>query len=277
VSPPLRREVAGLAVEHHHPDGPGPALVVVPGAMDRAAGFRRMVRHLGDREVLAYDRRGYGGSLALGAADDLVVHAADLAAVCDAVARPVVVVGHSQGGLIALTAAAGRLVPELVGLVVWEPPTPWEPGYDGSGALLDEADDPGAVAERFLRTVLGERLWDRVPERTKAERRAEGPALVADLRSSRRPGAAPDLAAVGVPTLVGRGSESGPHHRRAAEVVATGVADGHLVEVAGVGHGPHLSAPAAFADFVLDADTWIATRRAELDRRPGPGPVPGSP
>jgi pimeloyl-ACP methyl ester carboxylesterase len=59
------------------PDAPaGPAVVLVHGAMDRAASFGRVMRRLGDLDVVAYDRRGYAGSLGTGPATTLAEHAA---------------------------------------------------------------------------------------------------------------------------------------------------------------------------------------------------------
>ena len=75
--------------------------------MDRAASFGRTMRRLGGVDVLAYDRRGYAGSLAAGVAPDLSTHAQDLAAVIRwAEPTRLVVVGHSLGGLH--RAAGGR-------------------------------------------------------------------------------------------------------------------------------------------------------------------------
>lgn len=122
--------VDGLAVRRRRPDAPAATVVFVHGAMDRAASFGRVMRRLGDLDVIAYDRRGYAGSLdqpptaehrpaedALlrGAGHDpLVCHARDLAAVlrwatADDPGRVTAVVGHSLGGLIALVAAGSGL------------------------------------------------------------------------------------------------------------------------------------------------------------------------
>jgi pimeloyl-ACP methyl ester carboxylesterase len=61
-----------------------------------------------------------------------------------------------------------------------------------------------------------------------------------------------------VPTFTGRGSKSVEHHRRAAEVVARTVPDGHLVEFEGAAHGAHLTHPDAFAK-------WVRTVAASAD------------
>lgn len=233
-----------------HKFGESPTVVIVPGAMDRAAGFRRTIRHLGGLDVVAIDRRGYAGSIGVAPSDVLDVHVQDLSNVCEEIAGPVIVVGHSQGGLIALAAAARRHPSNLGGLVVWEPPMPWFDWYGGSGAALELGEDPSAAAEYFMRTVIGDRLWSRLPEATRAARRAEGPALLADLRASRRSNVAPDLGLIEAATIVGFGTESAAHHRRAAAVAAAAILDAELVEVPGSNHGVHLSHPAVFASII---------------------------
>ena len=78
----------------------------------------------------------------------------------------------------------------------------------------------------------------------KAQRRAEGPALVAELRSLRPPHPAPyDLATFPVPVVAGHGGESRPHHQEAARTLADQVPRGELVVIEGASHGAHLSHP----------------------------------
>ena len=47
----------------------------------------------------------------------------------------------------------------------------------------DGGDDHDA-AEWFLRRMLGDKLWERLPASMRAERRAEGPTLVAEMRKA---------------------------------------------------------------------------------------------
>lgn len=133
-APPARSQttsVNGLAVSRRRPAAPVATVVFVHGAMDRAASFARVMRRLGDFDVIAYDRRGYAGSChhgrpgdgspgmappdadpsVAGSRDPLCGHVNDLAAVLDwacasAPTLPRVVVGHSLGALIALVAVA---------------------------------------------------------------------------------------------------------------------------------------------------------------------------
>ena len=241
------------------------AVVVVPGAMDRAGGFLRAIRHLDIAEVIAYDRRGYATSRALLPSDRLEDHVDDLLAVIGDVDGPVVVVGHSQGALIALHAAArvsttppSECTPAMRSIRAvgaWEPPLPWFDWYDESSQqavheVIRGDVEPAAIAERFMRSAVSDRLWERLPQTVRDERIAEGPALIADITASRRDDARLDLATIALPVVVGFGSQTRPHHRRSAELVASEVAGAQLVEVPGATHGVHLSHPEAFADFV---------------------------
>jgi pimeloyl-ACP methyl ester carboxylesterase len=222
---------------------------MVHGTMDRHTGFARMRRVLSDVRTLIYDRRGYGRSRSLPPAPDLDGSVDDLLALC--AGRPAVVVGHSYGGCIGLRAA--ELAPDIVrAVVVYEPPLPWRmtwPTGTGSARALAAAT-PEAGVEAFLRQVIGNRRWGALPERSRAERLAEGPALLADLRSVRpAPGqpAPVELTAVKVPVVVGRGTTSPPHLLDGADDLARLLPAGELVVLDGAGHNAHVSHPQAVA------------------------------
>ena len=250
-------------------DGSGPVVVLVHGSLDRAASFRRVARRLDGLRVVTYDRRGYRSSRDAPVSDDLAVHVDDLVRVATAYAgHPaghdgVVAVGHSAGGTIVLGAAVER--PDLFRAVgAYEPTMPWLGFHAESGpsqadserrpsqADSEEDHEPGLGAERFFRRVVGGRAWERLSERQRAELRADGAALLADLRAVRR--AAPfDVTALAVPTIVASGGPSSfPHHLDTAEWLAAHVATARRSTIACAGHGAHLSHPDAFAAFVRD-------------------------
>ncbi len=251
--------IAGLAADHYPPAGEpdGPPLVIVHGAMDRAAGFRRTARHLPYRDIVAYDRRGYAGSRDVPPVREFATQVDDLVAVLTeliaANGERRLVVGHSAGGLIALHALARPGIEELaVGAVVWEAPLAWNDWYTSRGSgLLDLA--PDVAAEAFMRGVLGDRLWERLPATMQAERRAEGRALQADMFNARSPEAAVDLSLITLPVVIGYGTESSEHHRRSATEAAAGIESCRLVPIEGADHGVHLSGPTAFAALI---ESW---------------------
>ena len=224
--------------------------------MDRGAAFLRTTRLLGDVDWWVYDRRGYGRTVADHPAE-LDGHIDDLVAVLELVVRragqTAVVVGHSLGGTIALGAAHRR--PDRVAAVVtYEAPLTWEPWWPrrgpGGGSLED--DVPVVAAERFMRRVAGDDVWEALPAATRARRLDEGRALVAELVSARR--TAPFVASeITVPTIVARGSETDEYRRRAAAVLHGEVPDAELVLLDGADHGAHVSRPDDFATLVRTA------------------------
>jgi pimeloyl-ACP methyl ester carboxylesterase len=247
---PVDRRVDGLAV-YDAPGPPGaPRVVLVHGSMDRAASFVRTVRQLRELDVVRYDRRGYGRSAAAGVADSVAAHVDDLLAVVGT--EGAVVVGHSLGGVIAVAAAVRR--PDLIPSVgAFESPMSWLttwPKRSAGGQALASGEDE--AAERFMRGILGDAGWERLPAGTRAARRAEGPALVAELASLRRE-APYDPTAITVPVLTGYGSESKPYHQDAARQLAEEAALGELVVIEGSGHAAPVTHATEFAAFVRRA------------------------
>ena len=255
MAPPTTGFTDGLAVVRYASDDDvAPPVVIVHGAMDRAMGFRRAARHLEGLDVTAYDRRGYAGSLDAGVSPTMAAQVDDVEKVMGSLGGgPVVVVGHSLGGLIALHAAARH--PERIAAVgAWEPPMPWFDWYVSNAADnvrgLGEAATDADAAEAFMRAMIGDRLWERLPAAVRAERRAEGATLRADLKLTRSPDSVLDFTTLTVPTVAGCGSESASRFRGSAARLLADVPDAFGVEVAGAGHGAHLSHPTEFAAFV---------------------------
>ena len=234
----------GLHVVERPGDGPdAPLVVIVHGAMDRSSSFGRVDRRLRDLHVVRYDRRGYGRSRDVGVGP-IAEHIDDLLAVL--ADRPAILFGHSVGAIVALGAAACR--PDLVGSVLaYEPPMGWAPWWPTAADRA--AADPAAGAEAFMRAAVGDHIWNRLPARTRDDRRAEGDALRADTASmSDAPPV--DLGAVVAPVVVAVGSATSDRHRRAGEELAAGLAHGQLVVVDGARHGAHLTHAPAVAGLV---------------------------
>lgn len=241
---------SGLHVVDHPGSGSdgSPLVVLVHGSLDRGTSFARVVRRLPDLHVVTYDRRGYHRSrAATPLATSLEDHVADLVTIVGG--RPAVLVGHSYGGDVVLGAAAAA--PEAVRAVgVYEPPLPWTDWWPRRTRGNIAAEDPATFAEGFFRRVVNDDAWDRLPERARAERRADGPALVAELASIRREQSPIDFTRIVVPVVLGRGSRSLPHHRQAIDALAELLPSAEIIEIPGATHGAHLSHPDAFAAFV---------------------------
>ncbi len=223
-------------------------VVLVHGSMDRAAGLLRLSRRIdGEFRVVRYDRRGYGRSVHVGPPWTAEANVRDLADLVERTAprRSAMIFGHSYGGNVALALAASR--PDLVrGVVVYETPLSWLDWWPGTtaGAAAMGASDPGDAAEAFMRRLVGDEVWERLPTSTQQQRRAEGSAMVAELADLRRqaPWRADD---VRVPVLALYGEHGRPHHRTAMERLGETLPDCRVEMAPGCGHaGPHTHAGA---------------------------------
>lgn len=225
----------------------GPLVALVHGSMDRAAGMAKLVRRLeASHRVLRYDRRGYTRSRRVGPPYSVDANVRDLVRLLEG--RPAIVFGHSFGGDVALAAAHRH--PELVrGVVAFEPPLSWLPWWPSSSAgstaiaaIAAEGSSTADAGEQFMRRLVGDRIWERLPEATKAERRADGAALVGEL-TDLASGPPWPQGSVGVPTIVACGEHAREQHVRANEWFGEHVPDAERVVVPGAQHGAHTSHP----------------------------------
>jgi pimeloyl-ACP methyl ester carboxylesterase len=246
--------------------GTGSPLVLVGGALTDRTQWQRVTPLLAARHtVYAVDRRGRGDSTDATAdpADyDPQREIDDVLAVLDAVAgqtaRPIDLLGHSSGALLALHAAAKT--PHLGRLVAYEPPIGRNTGSSGTpvSARLTEllaAGDRDGVVTTFLLRGVG------IPaDQLELVRRAPSwPASLAlahtlpyDMliqEESRK--ARERLAAVDVPTLLLLGTASSDWMARGLHELAEALPDARLVPLAGQGHLAITEAPELFAEQVL--------------------------
>jgi pimeloyl-ACP methyl ester carboxylesterase len=249
---------AGLHfIERPAADPEAATVILVHGSLDRAESFRRVMRRLRDVTTMAYDRRGYQQSRAAGIVD-MGGHMADLIDMAEEVRRrapgPVSAVGHSLGGDVVVGAALAQ--PRAFDSIgAFEPPMPWlgfrrsDPGDDRPRGWTPMAEDPGDEAEHFFSRMVSPSAWQRLADEGRASRRADGPALVADLTSMR--GAPPfDVMALEVPSVFGMGGLGAPHHRQGVAWLGANVPGASAYEIEGAHHGAHLSHPDHFAQFV---------------------------
>ena len=244
-------------------------VVMVHGAMDRATSFTRLMAKLPDCEVVAYDRRGYGHSSSLAAPADFAAQVADLAEVASIGAEPnaVVAFGHSLGGDIVL--ATMQQHPGLFsGAVIWEAPMPWlkfwpnDTASRGAGAKLG----PEERAEWFMRRMVGDRIWERLPAATRAARRSEGRTLDTDFAYLEH-GPVFDPAAITVPVTVGFGALSRPHQTMAAAELASSLPFSSIVEIPESGHGAHISHPGELSELIRSVVAFRGAAHGEQHER----------
>lgn len=200
--------------------------------------------------LLLYDRRGTGQSRLPEGREFLTLaeHAADAAWVAETHGRgaPVVGVGSSFGGVVLLELARRR--PELLrGLVLIEPPLP--PADDRPPVALEvfaeferllDTHGGRAAAEHFLRFVLGDAAWERVPRAFQDRSRALWRAIRRDCLSLDRYRADyAALARVELPVLLLGGERSSAMYRPTLEALARTLPRATLELVPGGGHTLH--------------------------------------
>ena len=199
-------------------------------------------------QTIRFDRRGYGRHLehegpftVAGNTDDVVELVGN---------RPAVLIGHSYGGNIALSAAE-KLGRQVLGVSTYETPLSWMdwwPRDSAGGAALTVPSE--LAAETFMIRMIGERRWAELPERTRDQRRSEGRALTSELGHLRQ---APPWNSENIlcPVLCGRGTKGAPHHLRASSQLAHMFAVGNERVIDGAGHGAPISHPQEFYEALI--------------------------
>ena len=242
--------------------GSGLPLLLVHGASADHTTFRGVGPLLARRfTVHAMDRRGRGAS---GDVEPYAVEREfeDVAAAAEVIARdpaaPVVVIGHSFGGRVAL---GGALRTEAIGAVVCyegAPPAE-EERYQPAGAearvreRLAAGDSDGALAT-FLRDIVG--MSDEDLARYRADpiwpRRAQAAhTIVRELDAEASPEASLDaLGGVRQPVLQVLGGASRPAFRLATEALDARLANGGIVIIDDAKHAAHHTHPEPFVNAV---------------------------
>lgn len=226
----------------------GQTVVLIHGSLDRSAGMARLARLLNPQcRVLRYDRRGYARSWPHLGPFGVDAQVEDLRSLVGD--RPVVLIGHSYGGNVAL-AASVAMGAQVTGVSVFETPFSWMEWWPSTTAgAATVAVSPEDAAEAFMKRLVGESVWQSLPQRTKDARRREGTALQSELGWLRQhePWRAEDIT---VPLVCGRGTRGSAHHERAMRWLAEQTG-GTFVEIEGAGHGAPNSHPAEFVELLV--------------------------
>lgn len=173
--------VPGLAVAERRVSDPQATVICIHGGLDRGASFGRLSRRLENFDLITYDRRGYQESRGLQPLS-LEMHIEDLTKIAQAQTGPVILFGHSFGGVIAQGVAIKH--PDLIDLVVtYESPTPWVLHRELNRPPL--TDDARYEAEHFFTRMVSRKIWDRLSEEQRESRRLDGDGLLSDLRELR--------------------------------------------------------------------------------------------
>lgn len=223
--------------------GTGPRILLIHGsAADHTTWSIQLASSLTGRfELVAYDR-----SLA----ETVEAQAEEAASLVD---DRTIVCGSSFGAVVALEVIRHRRLP---GAVLIEPPMGADDERPAApAAFLAEYDRRAAAqggpaaAEMFLRTVLGDAAYQRMPrafqERSKSkhrEIRADSAALIAY-----RPRYA-ELRAVTTPVLLLGGEKSASYFRPTLDALFAALPDARLEVIPGAGHMLHAEAHRRFAE-----------------------------
>lgn len=239
--------------------GDGPALLFIHGMCGHAEVWKGQVDRLGDRfRCVTYDRRGHTRSSRGDEPESVVTHAADAAALIEALGlnRPVVV-GSSGGARIAVELARTR--PELLaGAVFSEPPIFGLDPAAGEALLTEiaavvrpaaEAGGPRAAVDAFF-PVVCPGLWSQLEEPAKDRYRDNGPMMLAELTGPPYPLTTADVADITLPCLVLAGTISHPALRAIATALARALPDARFVEIDSSGHVTYAERPDEFAQAV---------------------------
>lgn len=256
MSPRTLEHPSGLAVDDLPSDAgeDAPVVVLVHGTMDRYTSFGRLrARLMATCHVISYDRRGYAGSRgATPPARGMTDHVDDLEQVV--AARRCTLMGHSYGGDVVLAFAARH--PELAAAVVaYEPPLSWYdwwPRRGGRSGGFDRMTSEQA-AEAFLRRMIGNSRYERLPLRTREEALKDGEAFVTELTAIRRDPAPFEPADIACPVLVVAGSDTDEHHLKGAAWLAAALPQGSMHVIGGARHGGHQSHAAELSRLILAA------------------------
>lgn len=229
--------------------GTGPRILLIHGsAADHTTWSIQLASSLRERfTLIAYDRRGD--------AQTVEAHADDAAGLLAGDPSPALVVGSSFGAVIALDVVRRH---GAAGAVLIEPPMGATDDVPAAPAAFLEAYDRRAAeqggpaaAELFLRTVLGDAAFERMPRAFRdratskhAEIRADSAALLAY-----HPRYA-ELARVTAPVLLLGGERSASYFRPTLEALRAALPGARLELVPGAGHMLHAEAHRRFAELV---------------------------
>jgi 3-oxoadipate enol-lactonase len=258
---------------YYEQGGTGPTLLFIHGMCGDARVWEGQVARLADRfSWVTYDRRGHTRSSAGTEPESVETHAADAAALIEALRlHHPVVVGSSGGARIAVELASTR--PELLsGAVFYEPPI-FSLAPDAGQAFMAEiaaavrpaaeSGGPRAAVDAFFPMVCPG-LWSQIEEDVKDRYRANGAMMLAELAGPPYQLRAEQVGAITLPCLVIAGTDSHPTLRAIAASLVRSLPNARFIELEASGHVTYADQPEAFARALAALVTEIT----------GPQPAP---
>jgi pimeloyl-ACP methyl ester carboxylesterase len=248
----------GLVVRE---SGQGRPIVVVHGGMGAAAHWDPVSELLAPSwRILGLERRLYGRSGPPQSPHSMAHEAEDVVAVLAAVGEPAIVVGHSSGAVATLEAALLRPA-NLAGLVLYEPPVPAGIPLGGDHQARAEAalaaGDADTALYIFFHDIVG--FGDDLIDPMRSPKWRAGweymqtvlPAQLEDNRAIRAlPVGVDRYAAITVPALLLRGTQSPKHLHDRLAALAAALPHNSVVDLPGEGHNANMSSPQLVADAI---------------------------
>jgi pimeloyl-ACP methyl ester carboxylesterase len=249
-------------------EGRGPTILVIhPGSSD-ASSWEGVAARLSSRlRVARVQRRLYADGGAPAGPHTMASEVDDVLAVAAAVSRPVVLVGHSSGAVVALECA--RTAPEaFAGMLLYEPPVAVTRPLGGEAlrrarAALD-AGDPGRAMAIHLRDIVRVPRWQvaavRLAPSVWRRLRAYAPRQIMDDEAIEALGVGLDrYTGVEVPACLLGGERSPANLRERLDALAQALPRVEsVVRLRRHGHAAHLTNPIEVAWAVEDfADTVL--------------------
>lgn len=256
------RSTDGTSV-HATAEGEGPAILIVGPGMDDGAGWQKVAARLSTRfRVVRLHRRRYQLDIAA-TSWPVAQEVDDVLAVAAVIGEPVLIVGHSSGGVVALEAMVAS-PSTFTGAVLYDPSilistAEWRPAVDQAKAAL-AAGKPGKAMAIFLRDVIRMPPWAaRLSGAYVAVNptwRALTPRQIDDADAIDRLGVRLDTyAEVNVPTVLLSGKRGPAHLAERIDALAHTLPWAKKAALRGQGHSAHRSAP----DEVAHVITTLAT------------------
>jgi pimeloyl-ACP methyl ester carboxylesterase len=241
--------------------GQGPAILVVHPGMDDGSSWQKVAAVLaGQFRVLTLLRRQYRLDITSGVPASIAEEVADIKALAQWVGKPMLIVGHSSGAVVALEALSA-LPTSFIGGVLYEPPLRTD-GPVGGVALLSAkaaiaAGKPGKAMQIFTRDMVGLPAWQagiiRVFVATSPRMRRLAPRQMDDNTALEQLGHRLDLyKEIKTPILLIGGDKSPGHLGRRLDVLARTLplAERHVLR--GQGHSANLRAPGELARAITE-------------------------
>jgi pimeloyl-ACP methyl ester carboxylesterase len=248
-------------------EGTGPIILVLPPGMDDGRSWEQVATQLAPTfRVVRLHRRQYRMDLSPDAPISIAQEVEDVLALTGQLGGPVLLVGHSSGGVVALEAMAAAPT-AFSGAVIYEAPV--VVGGPLGGAALERARAAAAAGQAaramtiYLRDIVrmnpvlarlsGIMVAGNLGWRERMARQLDDTAAIDQLGDRLETYAAIDL-----PVVLLAGSRSPAHLGERTAALAGALPKAEVVTLNGLGHDAHTSAPEAVASVIeAHADTTM--------------------